>query len=269
MKPLYQLANNLFPRLTAATLALALTSPGVVAAVSPQELESFECAVLVDPGLKNVAAGTGPRTVLALVIDFPDAFVSDTLFGGDPVTRLAEILYDVPPTVDGLYRQASFDLVSLVRDTDGDGQADVFRVSIDLPLYGGSCNYTTWANAADNEAVLLGVDLSLYQHKMYIFPGSANCGWAGLAQVSGVRSWYRTGHPRVFAHQLGHNLGMRHGSTDPDNDWVVDEEYGDLSGIMGATSSNWVQFNAPHTEQMLWMPPTQILDIVGGGPQFT
>jgi len=221
-------------------------------------LESFECAVLVDPGLTNVVPGTGPRTVLALVVDFSDALVLSTLFGGDPVTRLAEILYDVPPTVDGVYRQASFDLVSLVRDTDGDGQADVFRVSIDLPLFGGSCDYNTWANAADNEAVLLGVDLSLYQHKMYVFPGSAPCSWAGLAQVPGVRSWYRDGHPLVFAHQLGHNLGMRHGSTDPDNDGVVDEEYGDLSGIMGATTLNWVQFNAPHTEQMLWMPPPTV-----------
>ncbi len=33
----------------------------------------------------------------------------------------------------------------------------------------------------------------------------------------------------AIKHELGHNVGMNHASTDPNNDGVIDAEYGDDS----------------------------------------
>merc|ERR1719331_3283993 len=37
----------------------------------------------------------------------------------------------------------------------------------------------------------------------------------------------------IIAHELGHNLGASHDSTDRDDDGVKDHEYGDGTGLMG------------------------------------
>lgn len=53
----------------------------------------------------------------------------------------------------------------------------------------------------------------------------------------------------MYAHELGHNLGMHHASTDLDNDGNLESEYGDHSGIMG-NNSQVRQINAPHRYQL-------------------
>jgi hypothetical protein len=96
----------------------------------------------------------------------------------------------------------------------------------------GACDYSTWATAADAAAQAAGVDLSLYAHKVYVFPKANGCGWAGLGTIGGnpSRAWIATCDlADVYAHELGHNLGMHHASTDADNDDVSDCEYCDNS----------------------------------------
>jgi hypothetical protein len=219
--------------------------------------------------LRRTAVPLGPRTLIAVVVDFQDATVADTYGVADPIDFVSGVLYDNTKNCADLLADASFGTTTLVSDADGDLQHDVFQVTIPSSIIGSSCLTGTWANEADIEVTNLGVDLGLYQHKMYVIPRiSGVCsGWSGLAQVgcgSSCRSWMRTTTATVYAHEIGHNLGMHHASTDLDNDGVIDLEYGDQSDIMGS-SSIWRQFNGPHKVQMAWVPETEVVELFGGG----
>jgi hypothetical protein len=62
----------------------------------------------------------------------------------------------------------------------------------------------------------------------------------------------------VFAHELGHNLGMHHASTPT-------SEYGDTSDIMGYSGFGLRQLNAPHQEQMGWRAAEKIFAVTESG----
>ncbi len=86
------------------------------------------------------------------------------------------------------------------------------------------------------------------------------CAWAGYANVGcGTTCWAFVLDPLsilhgVMVHELGHNFTFGHASTDPNNDGVIDVEYGDLSDMMGS-SRNWMKFNPPHFEYTDWYDP--------------
>lgn len=58
----------------------------------------------------------------------------------------------------------------------------------------------------------------------------------------------------VYAHELGHNFNMAHAGTDPENDGVINDPYGDYSDPM-SSSRSWHLFSAPHVDQMEWYAP--------------
>jgi len=69
----------------------------------------------------------------------------------------------------------------------------------------------------------------------------------------------------VYAHELGHNLGMYHASFDSDDDGTVDAtcpwggwsgggEYCDDSDYMGISTNVWRQTNGPHWRMPLPTP---------------
>lgn len=171
---------------------------------------------------------------------------------------------DGTQSVDGLYQETSFGSLSFDRDFNGDSNPDIVRVTISA-LTTDSCYSTGWANDADAEALLAGFDSADYQHKIYVLPGLAPCGWAGRATVgctTNCRVWVRfCSLQDVYAHELGHNLGMSHSSTDLDNDGVVDCTYCDTSDVMGYSGLGWRQINAPHKVEMGWLSGEQIVDL--------
>ena len=67
--------------------------------------------------------------------------------------------------------------------------------------------------------------LSLYQHRLFVLPSNVASSWAGYAQVgSGSACWAMVAtcdRGDVYAHELGHNLGMWHPSFDADNHGAV------------------------------------------------
>jgi hypothetical protein len=95
------------------------------------------------------------------------------------------------------------------------------------------------------------VNVGFYDRKVYVLPRNNPCVGDGLGTVGGnpSRAWIlKCDRIGVYGHELGHNLGMHHAST-------PSSEYGDYSDVMGLRLH---QQNAPHKEQMGWLPPGQV-----------
>ncbi|HJQ82505.1 MAG TPA: MopE-related protein, partial [Candidatus Binatia bacterium] len=219
------------------------------------------------------AAVAGQRRAIVLVVDFlqdgktvacSDAAIAGAMFTGDP-------------SVDRLYQAASFGQVSWPGDSDGNGAPDVFRVAI---ADGGSdCATDSWRAQADAAASAAGVNLSLYQHRLYVLPSTVGCTWAGLGLVGCSSSCWAIvatcDRGDVYAHELGHNVGLNHASFDADNDGQVDPtcpwgawsgggEYCDDSDFMGISTNVWRMVNGAHESQMGWLPASRVVDAASG-----
>lgn len=223
------------------------------------ELESGSDLTVVE----SPAALTGTRRAVVMVVDFSDGAV------GCSDGAIANLMFDGNRSVNGLYQASSYGDLSFPGDTDNDGSPDVFRVSIAASL-SDACDAHGWAAAAD--AALPGqVNLGDYQHRVYVLPSGGSCGWAGLGSVgcgSYCRSWVNTCNlPDVYAHELGHNLGMGHASTDDNNDGTIDSEYGDRSDFMGIGGVGYRHLAGPHKHQLGWLSGAQEIDLAGGGTQ--
>src|ERR1041384_3451001 len=79
----------------------------------------------------------------------------------------------------------------------------------------------------------------------------------------------------VFAHELGHNLGMKHAGLF--GDWERTLEYGDCSDVMGTAGCSDVDtvemgyyvrlmhVNGPHKVQMGWIPESRVVEVTSPG----
>jgi hypothetical protein len=222
----------------------------------PQAFHADEVALLGDSapaeGSGGVAAAPQARAAVVMLVDLANASASAQY----TVAQIAGAMWTGARSLDGLYQAGSYGQISFPPDTNADGAPDAFG-PFAISHSAGSCDYDAWANAADSRATAAGVDLSLYRHRVYVLPryDLLSCGWAGVAQVgcgAWCRAWIAEGEsPMVYVHELGHNVGMAHAGTDPENDGVVNAEYGDSSDPMGASRA-WHVWNAPHVDQMGW-----------------
>jgi hypothetical protein len=78
----------------------------------------------------------------------------------------------------------------------------------------------------------------------------------GVARSEFKRAWvFDSTRGPVYAHELGHTLGVDHAST-PSGD------YGDGSDVMG---HGFFQFNGPHRAQLGWLPADSVLAVTRSG----
>lgn len=169
------------------------------------------------------------------------------------------LFFDSPGySVSDLYYEASFHQLRVTGDTVG--PVTISRLSTD------ACDDDADARAADSEARGLGYHPSQYDHTYYIFPiGTCNdpsgnpTGWAIL---SGKRAWsYGSCQDQIFAHELGHNLGMHHAinvaggyeSTDP------------MGNTLPGANNDLRHPNAPHKFGLGWLPAERTQTITSGG----
>ncbi|MGH8029755.1 MAG: Calx-beta domain-containing protein [Arenimonas sp.] len=219
------------------------------------------------------------RRVLVMLADIVDnnavtTSVDATCDGiEDDTTR---IMFGGPgETVDGVTLESSFGLEGIGGATYPGSAVDVVRVLVNQATpFGTSCDPYGWATAADAAATTAGVTLGNYQHRMYVLPPNVGCSWGGLGEVGcgdNCRAWeatysyYPCGTRGAHAHELGHNRGMMHASTDLDNDGNIDSEYGDHSDFMGSNFDELQHNNGPHKAQMGWVDAATIVDATAGG----
>ncbi len=213
----------------------------------------------------------GDRHAVILLVDLQDVKISTRY----TTQQIADLMYTGASSVRDLYLQSSLGQLNFVPDTDNNGQPDVFGPFLVNYSYSpaNTCDYITWTNAAEAAAQAAGIDLSPYQHRIFVLPHYSDipaCTFSGRTYV-GCNTWCRMwitegGSPMVYAHELGHNLGLAHAGTDPENDGIINNEYGDYSDPMGS-SRDWHMFGGPHVDRLGWYEayPGSIVTVTQSG----
>jgi hypothetical protein len=199
-------------------------------------------------------AVTGEQKTIVIGINFLNANLECTQ------TAIRGMMFTGAESVAGLYLETSFGNIWFTGDVVGP-----YAINYNSS---GACDYSKWATAADAAAQADGVDLSQYKHKVYVFPQLNGCSWAGLGTIGGnpSRAWIaECDLDDAYAHELGHNLGMHHASTDTNNDDVSDCEYCDDSDFMGYAGVGLRALNGPHKEEMGWEPANKVQTVESNG----
>jgi len=216
-------------------------------------------------------ANNETRNVLTILVDFNDAVVDTGTSNGINLQQAKDRMFNETKSVAGWYWNSSLGTLTIPPDPDNDGIQDVFGpYQIDDEYLGTSsdCTASTWASKARAawQAANPGKDINLYRHTLLIVPNywdyntGRACSWGGVAQLGcGTWCWAIGADARsifhgVIAHELGHNFGFHHASTDTNNDGSMESEYGDTSDTMGSSRA-WMKFNAPHAEDKGWVDP--------------
>ena len=186
------------------------------------------------------AATSGHRTIV-IIGNFRDAAVTCT------PQAITDMMFTDPNgrSVAALYQECSLGQVLLSGDVVGPYTIDAATTD--------PCNFNVWSASADALAVAAGVDVSTYQHKVYVFP-VGQCVAAGYSTVGGNPSsaWiFQCGIRGVYAHEMGHGLTLDHASTPT-------SEYDDLTDPMAMSSGALPGVNAPHRHQLGWYGPSGV-----------
>ena len=232
--------------------------------------------VLAEP---QAATPVTARKAVVILVDIKDSSGTEYKVSADcdgTVAKSADIMFGSQTggvNLDGCYQDASFGALGFGGSVFPGGTLDVTRVTVnEAAVIGNACNYSAWASAADK--AVSGITLANYQHRVYVLPSNVGCGWAGLAYVgcgSSCQAWVKAygnhacGYPDAYVHEIGHNLGLWHASTDTNNDGTLDCEYCDTSSFMGYATGAMRTLNGPHKVQMGWASGSRLVDGSKGG----
>ncbi|MFK8014251.1 MAG: thrombospondin type 3 repeat-containing protein [Gammaproteobacteria bacterium] len=224
------------------------------------DLTANRFEVLSQPDRNTTHAIVGTRAIAVIQIGFTDDQIPTSTIAKIPGQMYTNVHYGgafvsdysnpSPSSVKAGLERFSFGQLQIEPDADGDGEFDIFGV-YDVPYSSGDCSlYNNWADAADAAATADGVDLSLYQHKVYITP-SHGCGWRGRGLINcdassliDCRAWSVAGPTlrHTVTHELGHNYNLQHTGADLDGDGIIvgDEGIGDKCTMMASgCDSTW------------------------------
>ena len=206
----------------------------------------------------------GQRNVLALLINFTDIKATDAV----STSIVDQELYTNPVSVSNNYVKSSANQFKFIRVPDSTGNPGIFPITLNYAA-SNTCDFFKWADDATAAASQAGINVSSFFHRLYILPSNVNCPWAGIADLgcgAACEAWVVAGGDitALMAHELGHNLGINHSSTNLNNAGSI-SEYGDASDFMGPASNR--QLNAPHRDQLQWFQsfPGKITTVTASG----
>ncbi len=192
----------------------------------------------------TVAAVTGNRSTIVVLIDSNDSVQSCS------GSQVNDLMFTNSYSVNGMFKEASYQALSF-------SGATYERIKVDATA-AGSCDYSGLGSKAEQVLAAQGVNVSSYSHRVYVLPPAASCGWAGLGSLGGGSVWingrYCSTHD-IYAHELGHNLGMHHAGV------AGGGEYGDTSDIMGIGGVGLRTVNGPHKVGMGWVPTNKAVTV--------
>ena len=230
------------------------------------EVESAEEASIQDgaqdgAGGGSLAAAGGAHSTLALLININGT----TTWTNSHVTAVENVLYHNGDSVDALFSEGSHGALSFPASQGLVAQPLSIAKIPGCPVY-------QYAAAADAAAAARGINVTAFQHRIYLFPrgGVSDCNWLALGEVGtygstgSYRSWSTMIDAAALGHELGHNLGWHHAATDPDDDGTLNSEYGDVSDMMGYCCTE-KKFNAVHLDQIGWLPAGSLLTVTDSG----
>ena len=190
-----------------------------------------------DGALMEVAPG--PRKVAVLLLRFP----------GDPaepwsLENTRSKVFTGADSANAFYTEESYGAISLTGKLSPSG--DVFGwLEIDTPTTG--CPYSTWRTKAIEAAATAGIDLTGYDHFVYVPTQQTSCVWNGVAGLNATWSFINGNlGVKTIAHELGHNLGLLHAGSRTCTSGAVrvqtsstcsNSEYGDPFEMQGNIAS--------------------------------
>lgn len=203
----------------------------------------------------------GPQKTIVFLINFQNKPT-------DRPWTVDDVKTSVFRTVNNIYNESSYGQTTVVGEVAG-----WYTVPMNSNI---NCNdmVKRLPTYAAKLAAEHGIDLSLYSHRVYLFPANRNCQWAGLGTVGGRPShaWINGYNvPYIIGHELGHNIGLYHshflkcrGSSNQGNCRTI--EYGDEADIMGQGET--AHFNAYQKDRLGWLnymlsPPILTVAISG------
>ncbi|MEO8025437.1 MAG: BACON domain-containing carbohydrate-binding protein [Bryobacteraceae bacterium] len=207
---------------------------------------------------------TGNRSVLIVLVSFQNQALSAAV-NAQTVANYA--FGSSGRSVNLYWREVSSGL------TSASGTVYPSVVTTNSTVTGGSQYYTIQSQV--RSAVTPAV-FDSYSHHIMIIPKTSDVGWAGLGDIGpcGQNVWVPDQYANagdksveIFAHELGHNLGLNHASTmqfgvdtlgppynpsDPTNSGGR-SDYGDWTSVMGIAQGYLGHYAAPHKVQLGWL----------------